>query len=72
MIATTFNFIIPGGDLPKMLRELNAPVYVRHINHSNRISFVRRTSCSIEDVQRFFALYATPSLTKGERTNNEQ
>jgi len=71
MIATQFNFVIPGGDLPKILRELNAPVYVRRINHSNRIMFARRPSCSNDEVLQFFSLYSNPSITNDERTNNE-
>jgi len=72
MIATQFNFVIPGGDLPKVLRELNAPVYVKRLNHSNRIAFVRRRSCSVEDVLRFFDLYGISNRTNDERTTSER
>jgi len=47
--------VYPFEQLQQMCREMNAPVFVRHKRHSDSFRFVRRSSASVEDVERFFS-----------------
>jgi len=59
--------VYPCVELQRMCREMDAPVYINHHGRSGKLYFARRPSCSVEDVERFFA-----SVTNRERTVNEQ
>jgi len=61
------DLVFPCIEIRKMCRELNAPIYVNRHGRSGKFYLARRPSCTVEDVERFFT-----SVTKGERTTNEQ